>query len=84
MHLSEHVKGPAVAVVTSVSTSHVVPPVPSVRLAVTVWRARDTYQYQLRATRPSTAAIGNLGLIATLRYLDGTMPGDVEVCRGGT
>ncbi|CAM9490304.1 unnamed protein product, partial [Ectocarpus sp. 13 AM-2016] len=34
---------------------------------------------KLSATKPSTGAIGNLGLISTVRYLDGEVPGNVEV-----
>ncbi|CAM9824824.1 unnamed protein product [Ectocarpus fasciculatus] len=34
---------------------------------------------KLSATRPSTGAIGNLGLISTVRYLDGEVPGNTEV-----
>ncbi|CAM9544318.1 unnamed protein product [Scytosiphon promiscuus] len=37
---------------------------------------------KLCAARPSTAAIGNLGLISTVRHLDQTVPGTAEVtCR---
>ncbi|CBN76549.1 conserved unknown protein [Ectocarpus siliculosus] len=34
---------------------------------------------KLSATKPSTGAIGNLGVISTVRYLDGEVPGNVEV-----
>ena len=36
--------------------------------------------HQLCMARPSTGCIGNLGLISTVRYLDGQTPGNVEVC----